>query len=110
MDDNVELVRRKLCEAAKDRRLVHFEEVGEWVGRPAIGVGPILNAVNEAQTANGGPLLSALVVRKPTGPGEGFFVNATQLGRRDDEMTDDEFWLTEVCRIFDTCGTEGQCS
>ena len=46
-----------------------------------------------------------LRVQDTTGTG-----SAKQLGRHDDEMTDDEFWLREVCRVFDTCGAEGQSS
>lgn len=103
MRKNQQLVRRKLIEAALERRLVTYGEVGEWVGiSPRTVGGLILDPINETEHQACRPLLSALVVNKAKGrPGKGFFDIAARL-KRHDGLNDDAFWIREVNRIFDT--------
>ncbi|MGH8009989.1 MAG: hypothetical protein ACREQ3_23590, partial [Candidatus Binatia bacterium] len=64
-------------------------------------VGRLLDEINHAESAEGRPLLSAVVIGKDSNmPGSGFFACARDL-RRYSGRDDLAFWLAELRRVHD---------
>jgi hypothetical protein len=100
-----------LAERARERRTITYAEICRSVD--AIELKPrswaIMGFLNEICTeadAKHGIMLASLVVRADTGmPGDGYFRNASRLGR---DVTDSEaYWRSEVERIYAVYAEEG---
>ena len=66
---------------------------------------PILKGICRAETAQGRPMLGAVVVRRDGTPGQGFFRGARDLGRLtgEDEYS---FWLSERDKVWENWGVK----
>ena len=64
-------------------------------------IGGILDAINREEVAEGGPLLSAVVVhRENRMPGKGFFKLGRALGRFDGH-DEDAYYIAELRKVYD---------
>ena len=99
---NVARLREELESIAANRDTITYVALGQRI-EPDLNilqfsnaVTPIMNTINAEEHAVGGPLLSAVVVRKDTClPGKGFFMAARNL-RGHDGTSDSELWEAEI--------------
>jgi hypothetical protein len=91
---------------ARSQRTVLYSEVAPIVGidtgNEHFGalVGRFLDDINRVESAEGRPLLSAVVIGKESGmPGTGFFNCAREL-RRYSGRDDLAFWIDELQRVY----------
>ena len=108
MDADTQTIYERLKEVARAGHTCFYGDLSELIDLPPRSrkLYRILDSINVHEDGEGRPLLSALVVRRGFRiPGDGFFVNAKDLGRYDDSSGDATvhaaFWIDEVRRIWD---------
>ena len=110
-----EQIRDMLIKAAKNRKVVHYAEVGKLLNfsmdNPShrVELGSILGEISTEEHESERPLLSAVVVhREDYLPGEGFFNLARELGKQRPDEDNDTFYANELKRVFDAWMAAGQ--
>ncbi len=108
-------IRDMLIEAARNRRVVYYAEVGRLLNfsmdNPShrVELGKILGEISTEEYEEGRPLLSAVVVHKEDHqPGEGFFSLAKELGQKRPDEDSDAFYASELERVFIAWAPTGQ--
>ena len=108
MDANTQTICDRLKDVARAGQTCFYGDLSELIDLPPRSrqLYRILDSINVQEHQEGRPLLSALVVRRGFRiPGDGFFVNAKDLGEYDDSRGDATahaaFWIDEVHRIWD---------
>ncbi|MYC38671.1 MAG: hypothetical protein F4X66_17425 [Chloroflexi bacterium] len=108
MDASTQTIYEALKGVARARQTCFYGDLSELIELPAQSrkLYRILDAINAHEHGEERPLLSALVVRRGFRiPGDGFFVNARDLGEYDDSSGDATahaaFWVNEVHRIWE---------
>lgn len=101
-----------LIKTAKDRKLIFYSEVGEYVNlsmknpHHRTKLGDILCNISTDEHDSGRPLLSALVVhKKDKKPGGRFFDLAKELGKQKRDEDEDSFYADELKSVFDKWGS-----
>jgi hypothetical protein len=96
-----------LRETARRRHTITYKELAAALGLDwgrkygqCRRLYPILKGICRAETAQGRPMLGAVVVRRDGMPGQGFFRGASDLGRlnTEDELS---FWRQERDRVWE---------
>ena len=109
MQDKQDTLRKALIEAAKNAGLLYYRTAAQLLGLDMTQaadrgeIGRMLDAINRVEHDEGGPLLSAVVVRANSRiPGPGFFPMARRLGYKvgHDEEGERTFWEQEVARVY----------
>jgi hypothetical protein len=108
-------VRAALIEAARDRRLLSYQDVADIMGYSGKGVemgrrvGAMGDAINKFEHDEGRPMLSALIVKSGTRmPGEGFYIGAIELGRVPNfpyDASRPAFWDSERDAVYAEWGS-----
>jgi hypothetical protein len=108
-----EMIRNKLIEAARAKKVVYYSEIGEILNLSMNNpshrkeIGRILGEISTEEDQAGRPLLSAVVVHKENHqPGKGFFQLARELGKQKPDENDDVFFAAELQKVFDKWAKE----
>jgi len=97
----------KLKDVARSQGIIYYSDIAPMAGldmdlpndRYTIGV--ILDDINRYERAQGGPMLSAVVVHKDSlKPGQGFFTLARSLGLLVGK-DEDRFYIQELRKVHD---------
>jgi hypothetical protein len=111
--DMTEAVHNVLRETARQKRTITYKELAAAVGldwRRSYGrcrrLYPVLKVICRHETAQGNPMLGAIVVRLDGTPGQGFYRGARELGRLKDK---DElsYWRNERDAVWRKWSVEG---
>jgi hypothetical protein len=106
----------KLIEKARNKQIIHYEEVAVIMGKKyeekmghywANETGHMLREICEYEHKHNRPMLSAIVVLKDDGiPGKGFFELARGLEKLTSVSKQDEktFWKQELLEVYKTWG------
>ena len=105
---NYHLVYNKLITAARYRGTVTYQEIAQLMGLLVVGsymgqqVGHILGEISEDETLQGRPMLSAVAVGASGEPGDGFYGLARNLGKLENDSTEEKrrFWENERTAVY----------
>lgn len=93
-------VRLYLVEAARDRRMLHYQELADLVGTNRVYLYQLLDALVRQEHERGRPIISAIVVRRDRGvPGPGFYRIMAELHHTSGEK-DLASWRIERERVW----------
>ena len=108
MDADTQTIYEELKEVARARQTCFYGDLSELIGLSprSSRLYRILDSINLHEHREERSLLSALAVRRGFRiPGDGFFVQAKELGRYDDSNVDATahatFWVDEVHAVWD---------
>ena len=113
--------RAKLIRLARAKSLIIYKDLARVADLPLVGnnmareVGLVLDPISRDEVGEGRPMLSALVVKKPSResiplelsiPGPGFFDLARSLGRLQ-AQDEDSFWEAERDAVYEVWAEAG---